>query len=108
MSGLLLFALGFLCGAGLMLALCRGGDARDLTGPPRIAPRPAIRPPGQTHADASRTPVRIDSETIEDAEILDLIRRGRKIEAIKRMRDLTGMGLAEAKDAVETLERTLR
>lgn len=108
MSGLILFALGFLCGAGLMLALRRGGDARDLTGPPRIVPRPAIRPPGRTHGDTSQATIHIDSETIEDAEILDLIRRGRKIEAIKRMRDLTGMGLADAKDAVETIERTLR
>lgn len=108
MSGLLLFALGFLCGAGLMLALRRGGDARDLTGPPRITPRPAIRPPGQTQTDASQPTVHINSETIEDSELLDLIRRGRKIEAIKRMRDLTGMRLAEAKDAVETLEQTRR
>lgn len=108
MSGLLLFALGFLCGAGLMLARRRGGDARDLTGPPRIAPPSAIRPPGQTQADASWTRVHINSETIEDTELLDLIRRGRKIEAIKRMRDLTGMRLAEAKNAVETLEQTLR
>ena len=108
MSGLLLFALGFLFGAGLMLALRRGGDARDLTGPPRIAPHPIIRPSGQTQADASRTTVHIHSETIEDTEILDLIRRGRKIEAIKRMRDLSGMGLAEAKNAVEAIEQKLR
>lgn len=103
MSGLFLFALGFLCGAGLMLALRRGGDARNLTGPPRIAPPPAIRLPG-----GALPTFPIDNQMIEDAEILDLIRRGRKIEAIKRMRDLTGTRLAEAKDAVETLERTLR
>jgi ribosomal protein L7/L12 len=52
--------------------------------------------------------VRVGDERIDDAEIRDLIRHGRKIEAIKRMRDATGMGLAEAKDAVEAIERTLR
>ncbi|MDX2014392.1 MAG: ribosomal protein L7/L12 [Myxococcaceae bacterium] len=35
----------------------------------------------------------------------DLLRAGRKIEAIKRYRELTGVGLKEAKDAVEALER---
>ncbi len=35
----------------------------------------------------------------------DLIRRGQKIEAIKLFREQTGVGLAEAKAAVEALER---
>ena len=35
--------------------------------------------------------------------IRDLARRGRKIEAVKAMREHTGMGLAEAKRAVERL-----
>lgn len=39
------------------------------------------------------------------AAILDLIRRGNKIEAIKVMREKTGFGLKEAKDAVEAMER---
>ncbi|MGI5468993.1 ribosomal protein L7/L12 [Streptomyces sp. CA-132043] len=37
----------------------------------------------------------------ELAEIDDLIRRDRKVEAIKRYRQLTGAGLVEAKEAVE-------
>ncbi|PZS28112.1 MAG: 50S ribosomal protein L12 [Pseudonocardiales bacterium] len=37
------------------------------------------------------------------AEILDLLGRGRKIEAIKVYRERTGVGLKEAKDAVERL-----
>ena len=37
--------------------------------------------------------------------ILDLIAAGRKIEAIKEVRALTGWGLREAKDAVEKIER---
>lgn len=34
-------------------------------------------------------------------EIRALIRAGRKIEAIKRVRELTGLGLKEAKDLVD-------
>ena len=37
-------------------------------------------------------------------EIQDQIRAGRKIEAIKLFRDATGVGLKEAKDAVEQME----
>jgi hypothetical protein len=39
------------------------------------------------------------------ARIEEALRYGRKIEAIKIMREETGMGLAEAKDAVEAMER---
>ena len=38
-----------------------------------------------------------------DEEIRDLLARGKKIQAIKRVRELTGMGLKEAKDYVEAL-----
>ena len=97
MSGLLLFALGFLCGAGMVLALRRGGG-RDLTGPPRTLSQP----------NAAKTVVTVRTETIDDEEIRELVRQNRKIEAIKRLRDATGLGLKEAKDAVEALERTMR
>ncbi|POX40796.1 hypothetical protein C3486_12490 [Streptomyces sp. Ru73] len=43
----------------------------------------------------------ITDDRPELAEIDDLLRRDRKIEAIKRYRQLTGAGLAEAKAAVE-------
>jgi len=102
MSGLLLFALGFLCGAGLVLALRRDSGARDLTGPPPRAPSPPPR------ASVDVAAVRVSSDAHSDDQILAMIRRGDKIQAIKRMRDLTGMGLAESKDAVEAIERTLR
>ena len=52
--------------------------------------------------------VRIGDERISDEDILDLIRQNRKIEAIKRLRDLTDLGLKEAKDAVDAFERTMR
>jgi ribosomal protein L7/L12 len=38
-----------------------------------------------------------------DPEVLDALRSGNTIGAIKRYRELTGLGLAEAKDAVEGL-----
>jgi large subunit ribosomal protein L7/L12 len=40
-----------------------------------------------------------------DAELQALVAAGRKIEAIKRYRELTGVGLKEAKDAVEAMMR---
>jgi large subunit ribosomal protein L7/L12 len=43
-------------------------------------------------------------EPVDDT-LMDLIRRGQKINAIKLYRERTGLGLKEAKDAVEALER---
>ena len=37
------------------------------------------------------------------ADIVDLVRAGNKIEAIKRYRELTGVGLKEAKDAIDEI-----
>ncbi|MBO9696530.1 MAG: ribosomal protein L7/L12 [Sphingopyxis sp.] len=104
MSGFLLFALGFLCGASLVLALRKGSGTRDLTGPPPRVPSPSRPPP----IDTGPVTVQVRTEAHTDDQILDMVRRGDKIQAIKRMRELTGMGLAESKDAVEAIERTLR
>jgi ribosomal protein L7/L12 len=41
----------------------------------------------------------------EDPRVIELLGSGQKIQAIKLYRELTGVGLAEAKDAVEQLER---
>ena len=43
-----------------------------------------------------------------DADVDQLIREGRKIEAIKAYRLLHGTDLKDAKDAVEAREKTLR
>lgn len=94
MGKLLFLVAGLLLG--FLLAKYLLGRARsDLTGPPRshAAPRPLVR---------------VGDERIDEDEIRELIRQNRKIEAIKRVRDRTGLGLAEAKDAVEAVERTLR
>ena len=45
----------------------------------------------------------IDLATAAAREAAELMKAGRKIEAIKLYRDLTGAGLAEAKAAVEKL-----
>lgn len=39
----------------------------------------------------------------EDPRLLELLRAGKKIEAVKAYRDLTGLGVREAKEAVERL-----
>ena len=41
-------------------------------------------------------------------DVVQLLNSGRKIEAIKVHRERTGLGLAEAKDAVEAFERRYR
>lgn len=41
------------------------------------------------------------------ATVTDALRRGNKIEAIKLMREHTGLGMKEAKDAVDALETTV-
>jgi ribosomal protein L7/L12 len=51
-------------------------------------------------AAASRAP--------DTSEVEQLLRRGNKIEAIKVYREKTGVGLKEAKDAVEEIERRIR
>jgi len=72
-------------------------------------------PPGTTRCDECKAELfaspedaadSADSEPLSlDGRVIALMREGRKIEAIKLYRDLTGAGLKEAKDAVEALER---
>lgn len=53
----------------------------------------------------SSAPVNLRSNAENIAEIRRLAQSGNKIEAIKRFREMTGVGLKEAKDAVEAIER---
>ena len=101
MGPLILFVLGLVAGVALTLYLQRRtSDRRDLTAPPpRVLPPRLTTPP---------PPPPVAPSDIDEAEIIVLLRLGRKIEAIKRLREQTGMGLAEAKDAVETIEREQR
>ncbi len=99
MGKLLFLALGLLLGLFLARYL-RGRGRGDLTAPPPS--RPASR------ASAPPLMVRIGDERIDEDEVRELIRQDRKIEAIKRVRDRTGLGLAEAKDAVDAVEQAMR
>jgi ribosomal protein L7/L12 len=47
------------------------------------------------------------SSTLDD-EIQDLLRKGNKINAIKRYREVRGVGLKEAKDVVDRMEAEMR
>jgi ribosomal protein L7/L12 len=50
-------------------------------------------------------PAAIDSNSALQAELKRLTDAGKKIEAIKRLREATGMGLAEAKNVVEAIQQ---
>jgi len=58
---------------------------------------------GTVSAEIDGQELDIDSATL--AEIRALATSGRKIEAIKRLRDATDLDLARAKDIVDALER---
>lgn len=44
----------------------------------------------------------------DHTELRDLLERGKKIEAVKRYREMTGLGLKESKDAVDAMERQIK
>lgn len=58
-----------------------------------------------TMPTTSAPPPQIPAELANDYEIRRLLAHGNKIQAIKRVRELTGLGLKEAKDYVDALER---
>ncbi len=45
------------------------------------------------------------AEALHDAELLGYVDEGEKVHAIKRLRELTGAGLKESKDAIDQLAR---
>ena len=83
-------------GGGLLLlgiaigwVLGRARGSRDLLAPPRVVPPRATTP--------------VDLDPARAAELRGLVAARRRIEAIKRLRAATGLGLAEAKDRIERL-----
>lgn len=48
------------------------------------------------------------SDPVLSPQIQDALRRGNKIEAIKIYRELTGAGLAEAKDVIDKAEQFIK
>jgi ribosomal protein L7/L12 len=57
--------------------------------------------PGYTQLPPRAAPVRLDPAA--ERELRELLARGQKIDAVKRARELAGLGLKEAKDYVESL-----
>ncbi|WP_049577242.1 ribosomal protein L7/L12 [Nocardiopsis sp. SBT366] len=49
-------------------------------------------------------PVSAELDQAGYEEVLDLIRADRKVPAVKRIRELTGMGLVQAKDLADAIE----
>ena len=91
-----LIAIGVAFFALLVIAVKRGGGGRDLMAPPAVETYRAPPPP---LAWDPRAPLPPEVE----AELRALVREGRKIEAVKRVRETTGLGLKEALDLVERL-----
>ena len=80
------------------LALRRRASARDLIQPPRHAfgaGRATVKTAGPAATSI------LPPEILE--EVQSLVRQGQKLEAIKRVREVTHLGLGEAKDLVERL-----
>jgi ribosomal protein L7/L12 len=72
-----------------------------------LSPGPTTPPQSSPKASRERSvasPVQLDPAA--ERELRELVARGQKIEAIKRVRELTGLGLKEAKDYVESLPLT--
>ena len=92
-----LLAVGWL---GFLWLLVRRDSDRDLTAAPRMPSRPAASMPGYVGVPVD-TPGNLPPERV--AELRAMVAAGQKIQAIKRLRELTHTGLAECKDWVERL-----
>jgi len=73
-------------------------EAKDYVEAYAAGKRPGLPPPASRPTAASAAP----SATVQDAARA-LVAQGKKIEAIKLVREQTGMGLKEAKDYVDRL-----
>lgn len=61
-----------------------------------------------TRLDIDPAEVEPQGGPLEDQNIHEALLRGNKIEAIKIYREQTGIGLKEAKDYIDALERQMR
>ena len=79
---------------------------REFTGLGLAEAKDAVDRMGPSADGAARTlDRRGDAARAIEPELRQLLRDGRKIEAVKRFRETTGLGLKESKDAIEALER---
>jgi ribosomal protein L7/L12 len=85
----------------LVLGIVIGWVLRGMVAPRDDTPDTGFGTSSAVTLDGTRRP----RSDLLDAEVRDLLFSGRKIEAVKHYREATGVGLKEAKDAVEALER---
>ena len=88
---------------GLLVRGRRSDESMIVQRSPLAAP---TAPPGETRSSYDGANVGIDLQLGRDLEAL--LSAGRKIEAIKLVRERTGWGLKEAKEAVENLEGLMK
>lgn len=62
-------------------------------------------PQGSPREDAAAQPAVSMPDAALEQEIQQLLAHGQKIHAVKRVRELTGLGLKESKDYVDAVER---
>jgi ribosomal protein L7/L12 len=100
-------------GAAVMIAFSLGvligrrDPRRQQPGGTQVGARSRAKGIGdQRGSEAEATPARYTlsaQDAVLDAELREHLEHGRMISAIKRYRDLTGVGLREAKQAIEAL-----
>ena len=83
----------------------RAGDPASVAAPPRAADSSSAATLPRAGDSAASFPA--GTTVSPPASVLAALRHGNKIEAITLMRAHAGIGLKEAKDAVDALERTL-
>lgn len=81
----------------------RSGGRDDLMGPRRSSLQNTARSSLPAHPHATPAPFPSGLPPALELEARALLEQGKKIEAIKRVREQTGAGLAEAKTMVERL-----
>lgn len=100
---------GFVLGWIARATRSNSSDAADFNKVQRGAVMPNLSPTSMTGSASSPvTPEDLGEYAGNWANIDALIRKGKKIEAIKAYRQATSSGLKEAKDAVEARERDLK
>ncbi len=91
----------------VLAALARGnkieaiGLLREATGLSLVAAKAAV----EAGASADDAPTQSTAISVLPPQVAAELARGNKIEAIKLLRNATGFGLKEAKDAVDAAER---
>lgn len=94
-------AIGFL--VGWLVGRLGSASTREISAPPALEP-PASAPSGQgVNLVVNNKSVSLD--TAQAAEVQALISQRRMVEAIKRLREITGLGLAEAKAVAEAMAK---